>query len=179
MDEIKISSNRSFGLVFFIVFLLIALYPLLKGSDLRIWSLVISFVFLVLGLINSQIITPLNRLLFKFGLLLGRFISPLIMGIIFFVVVTPIGIMMRLLKKDLLNLKYNKKGTYWIDKSGPKSKMKNQFQNEFYKRILGVSKGKKEILAFTNYNSSCFIWWVNCFNPRFCSSSIYLYNFLK
>ena len=127
MDEIKISSNRSFGIVFFIVFLLIALYPLLKGSDLRIWSLVISFVFLVLGLINSKILTSLNRLWFKFGLLLGRFISPLIMGIIFFVVVTPIGIMMRLLKRDLLNLKYNKKGTYWIDKSGPKSKMKNQF----------------------------------------------------
>ena len=127
MDEIKISSNRSFGTVFFIVFLLIALYPLLKGNDLRIWSLVISFIFLVLGSINSKILTPLNRLWFKFGLLLGRFISPLIMGIIFFIVVTPIGIIMRLLKKDLLNLKYNKKETYWIDKSGPKSKMKNQF----------------------------------------------------
>ena len=127
MDEIKISSNRSFGIVFFIVFLLIALYPLLKDNDLRIWSLVISFIFLILGLINSKILTPLNRLWFKFGLLLGRFISPLIMGIIFFVVVTPIGIIMRLLKKDLLNLKYNKKETYWIDKTGPKSKMKNQF----------------------------------------------------
>ena len=127
MDEIKLSSNRSFGIVFFIVFLLIALYPLLKSNDLRIWSLVISFIFLVLGLINSKILTPLNRLWFKFGLLLGRFISPLVMGIIFFVVVTPIGITMRLLKKDLLNLKYNKKETYWIDKSGPKSKMKNQF----------------------------------------------------
>ena len=127
MDEIKISSNRSFGIVFFIVFLLIALYPLLKDNDLRIWSLVISFIFLILGLINSKILTPLNRLWFKFGLLLGRFISPLIMGIIFFVVVTPIGIIMRLLKKDLLNLKYNKKETYWIKKTGPKSKMKNQF----------------------------------------------------
>ena len=127
MDEIKISSNRSFGIVFFIVFLLIALYPLLKGNDLRIWSLVISFIFLVLGSINSKILTPLNRLWFKFGLLLGRFISPLIMGIIFFIVVTPIGIIMRLLKKDLLNLKYNKKESYWINKSGPKSKMKNQF----------------------------------------------------
>ena len=127
MDEIKISSNRSFGIVFFIVFLLIALYPLLKGNDLRIWSLVISFIFLILGSINSKILTPLNRLWFKFGLLLGKFISPLIMGIIFFIVVTPIGIIMRLLKKDLLNLKYNKKKTYWIDKSGPKSKMKNQF----------------------------------------------------
>ena len=127
MDEIKISSNRSFGIVFFIVFLLIALYPLLKGNDLRIWSLIISFIFLTLGLVNSKILTPLNRLWFKFGLLLGKFLSPLIMGIIFFVVVTPIGIIMRLLKKDLLNLKYNKKETYWIDKSGPKSKMKNQF----------------------------------------------------
>ncbi len=127
MDEIKISSNRSFGIVFFIVFLLIALYPLLKDNDLRIWSLVISFIFLILGLINSKLLTPLNRLWFKFGLLLGKFISPLIMGIIFFIVVTPIGIIMRLLKKDLLNLKYNKKETYWIDKSGPKSKMKNQF----------------------------------------------------
>ena len=127
MDEIKISSNRSFGIVFFIVFLLIALYPLLKGNDLRIWSLVISFIFLTLGLINSKILTPLNRLWFKFGLLLGRFISPLIMGIIFFIVVTPTGIIMRLFKKDLLNLKYNKKESYWINKSGPKSKMKNQF----------------------------------------------------
>ena len=127
MDEIKISSNRSFGIVFFVVFLLIALYPLLKDNDIRIWALVISFIFLILGLINSKILTPLNRLWFKFGLLLGRFVSPLIMGIIFFIVVTPIGIIMRLLKKDLLNLKYNKKETYWIDKSGPKSKMKNQF----------------------------------------------------
>ncbi len=127
MDEIKISSNRSFGTVFFIVFLLIALYPLLKDNDLRIWSIVISFIFLALGSINSKILTPLNRLWFKFGLLLGRFISPLIMGIIFFIVVTPIGIIMRLLKKDLLNLKYNKKESYWINKSGPKSKMKNQF----------------------------------------------------
>ena len=127
MDEVKLSSNRNFGVVFFIVFLLIGLYPLLKGNDLRIWSLLISFIFLALGLINSKILTPLNKLWFKFGLLLGRFISPLIMGIIFFVVVTPIAIIMRLLKKDLLNLKYNKKETYWIDKSGPKSKMKNQF----------------------------------------------------
>ena len=127
MDEVKLSSNKSFGVVFFIVFLLIGVYPLLKGNDLRIWSLVISFIFLIFGLINSKILTPLNRLWFKFGLLLGKFISPIIMGIIFFIVVTPIGIIMRLFKKDLLNLKYNKKETYWIDKSGPKSKMKNQF----------------------------------------------------
>ena len=127
MSEIKISSNRSFGIVFFVVFLLIALYPLLEGSDLRIWSLIISFIFFALGLINSNLLTPLNKLWFKFGLFLGKIISPLIMGFIFFVVVTPIGIIMRLLGKDLLNLKYNKKKSYWIEKTGPKSKMKNQF----------------------------------------------------
>ena len=127
MDDIKVSSNRSFGIVFFIVFLLIATYPLLKGNDVRVWSLLISFGFLILGLINSKILSPLNKLWFKFGLILGKIISPLIMGIIFFVVVTPIGIVMRVLKKDLLNLKYNQKETYWIKKTGPKSKMKNQF----------------------------------------------------
>ena len=127
MDDIKISSNRNFGIVFFIVFLLVAVYPILKGNDLRIWSLLISFAFLILGLINSKLLTPLNKLWFKFGLLLGKIITPLIMGFIFFIVVTPIGILMRLLGKDLLNLKYNEKKTYWIEKTGPKSKMKNQF----------------------------------------------------
>ena len=100
MDEIKISSNRSFGTVFFIVFLLIALYPLLKGNDLRIWSLIISIIFLILGLINSKLLVPFNRLWFKFGLFLGKIISPLIMGLIFFAVVTPIGILMRILGID-------------------------------------------------------------------------------
>jgi len=127
MDEIKIGSNRSFGIVFFVVFLLIALYPLLKESDLRIWSLLISLIFLALGLLNSNLLTPLNKLWFKFGLFLGKIISPLIMGLIFFAVVTPIGILMRILGKDLLNLKFNKKKSYWIEKTGPKSKMKNQF----------------------------------------------------
>ena len=127
MDDIKISSNRSFGVVFFIFFVLIALYPLLKGNDLRIWSLLISFSFLILGVINSRILTPLNKLWFKFGLLLGKIISPIIMGIIFFIIVTPIGVVMRLLNKDLLNLKYNQQNSYWIKKTGPKSKMKNQF----------------------------------------------------
>ena len=127
MDEVKLSSNRSFGVVFFIVFLLIGLYPLLKGNDLRIWSLIISFIFLALGFINSKILTPLNRLWFKFGLLLGKFISPLIMGIIFFFVVTPIGIIMRLLKKDLLNLKKKDTKSYWIKRDKFESDMKNQF----------------------------------------------------
>ena len=127
MDDIKISSNRSFGIVFFIVFLLIALYPLTYSQDIRNWSVIISIIFLVLGLFNSKILTPLNRLWFKFGIFLGKIISPIIMGIIFFLVVTPIGLLMRLLGKDLINLKYNNNKSYWIEKKGPKSKMKNQF----------------------------------------------------
>ena len=127
MDDIKISSNRNFGIVFFIVFLVIAFYPLKNSGDARVWSLVISLIFLILGLLNSKILTPLNNLWFKFGLFLGKIISPAIMGIIFFLVVTPIGFIMRVLGKDLLNLKYNKDKSYWVEKAGPKSKMKNQF----------------------------------------------------
>ena len=127
MDDIKISSNRSFGIVFFIVFLILALYPLTYNGETRVWSLIISLIFLVLGLFNSKILTPLNKLWFKFGIFLGKIISPIIMGIIFFLVVTPIGILMRLLGKDLINLKYNNNKSYWIEKKGPKSKMKNQF----------------------------------------------------
>ena len=128
MDEIKLSSNRSFGIVFFVVFALIAIYPIINQGELRIWSLIISLFFLLLGLFNSKILTPLNKLWFKFGLFLGKIISPIIMGIIFFLVVTPIGLLMRLFAKDVLNLKLNKnKSSYWIEKNGPKSKMKNQF----------------------------------------------------
>ena len=127
MDDIKIGSNRSFGIVFFLVFLLIATYPLINGNEIRLWSLVISIIFLLLGLINSKILNPFNKLWFKFGIFLGKIISPLIMGIIFFLVVTPIGLLMRLLNKDLLNLKFNNNSSYWIEKTEPKSKMKNQF----------------------------------------------------
>ena len=127
MDDIKISTNRSFGVVFFVVFLLIAIYPLTHSGDIRIWSAIISFIFLVLGLLNSRILTPLNKIWFKFGIILGKIISPVIMAIIFFLVVTPTGLIMRILRKDILNLKYNQNKSYWIEKEGPKSKMKNQF----------------------------------------------------
>ena len=127
MEDIKISSNRSFGIVFFVFFVIVAIYPLINNGDIRIWSLVISIFFLILGLINSKLLTPLNKLWFKFGVLLGRLISPIIMGIIFFFVVTPIGLMLRIFGKDVLSLKKNDAKSYWIKKNGPISKMKNQF----------------------------------------------------
>ena len=126
-EDIKIGSNRSFGIVFFVVFLIISLYPLTHGVEIRLWSLIISLIFLTLGLLNSKILSPLNKIWFKFGIILGKIISPVIMGIIFFLVVTPTGLIMRILRKDILNLKYNQNKSYWIKKEGPKSKMKNQF----------------------------------------------------
>ena len=126
-NEIESSSNKSFGLVFFTVFLVIAIYPILKNGDIRIWSLIISIIFLILGLINSKILTPLNKIWFKLGLFLGKIVSPLIMGFIFFVVVTPIGLLMKIFKKDLLSLKFNNKKSYWIEKNNIKSRMKDQF----------------------------------------------------
>jgi len=125
--KILIGSNRSFGIVFFIVFILIGFYPLIDNGELRLWSLIISIIFLVLGLTNSKLLSPLNILWFKFGLFLGKITSPLILGFIFFIVVTPTGILMRFFKKDLLNIKFNSNKSYWIEKKEQKSKMKNQF----------------------------------------------------
>jgi predicted membrane protein len=125
--NIKISSNKSFGIVFFIFFLILSIYPLFKDGNFRIWTLILSIVFLILGLLNSSILSPLNKIWFKFGILLGNFISPIVMGVIFFTVITPTSIIMKILNKDLLNLKKNDKKSYWIKKSEVKSKMKNQF----------------------------------------------------
>ena len=120
-------TNRNFGLTFFIVFLIVSIWPLLYNEQIRIWSLIVGFIFLILGLINSKILTPLNKIWFKFGIILGKLVSPVVMGIVFFFVVTPISIIMKIFGKDLLNLKYNNQKSYWLEKSGPKSKMKNQF----------------------------------------------------
>ena len=126
-EKIKLPTNRNFGFVFFIVFLIIALWPLLNFENIRVWSLILSLIFLILGIFNSKILTPINKIWIKFGLLLGSIISPIIMGIIFFLVVTPTSFFMKLIKKDILNLKKNNTNSYWVVKSGPKSKMKNQF----------------------------------------------------
>jgi predicted membrane metal-binding protein len=127
-EQNKLPSNRSFGILFFLVFLIIGIYPLLKDGDLRIWSLIISTIFLILGLLNSSILYPLNKIWMKFGYLLGAIIAPIVMALIFFGVVTPTGIFMKIIGKDLLNLKKKKdKKTYWIKKEKLKSSMKNQF----------------------------------------------------
>ena len=86
-----------------------------------------AIIFLILGLLNSSVLSPLNKIWFKFGILLGNFISPIIMGLVFFTVLTPTAFIMRAFGKDLLNLKKNNKKSYWIEKSLIKSKMKNQF----------------------------------------------------
>ena len=127
MSKITVGSNKSFGIVFCIFFLIVGLYPLINADGIRIWSIILSIIFLILGLSNSRFLTPLNILWFKFGIFLGKFVSPIIMGLVFFLVVTPTGIIMRLLKKDLLKLKKNKLKTYWINRSETKSDMKNQF----------------------------------------------------
>ena len=128
MNKIKISSNRNFGLVFFIIFLIVSLWPLTYGGSIRIWLVIISTVFLILGLMNSKLLTPLNKLWVKFGMILGNIVAPIIMGFVFFLVVTPIGLVMRIMGKDLLNKKYDKKKkTYWINRYKNVGSMKKQF----------------------------------------------------
>ena len=127
-SKITIPSNRSFGLVFFVVFLIVALWPLKSGEDFRLWSLTLSIIFLILGVLNSKFLNPLNKLWYKFGIFLGSIISPIVMGIVFFIVVTPIGLIMRFFGKDMLRINKNKLvSTYWINREKQKTTMKKQF----------------------------------------------------
>ena len=127
MEKINIPTNKSFGLVFCIVFIIISLFPLLYDENIRNWSVITAIVFLILGLLNSPALTPLNKIWFKFGIIIGNFMSPIIMGIIFFMVVTPTSLLVRVFGKDLLSLKKNDSKTYWVKKDNIKSEMKNQF----------------------------------------------------
>jgi predicted membrane protein len=126
-NNIKIGTNKSFGIVFFLFFFIISIFPLFKDENIIIWSLIMAIIFLILGLLNSKILTPLNKIWFKFGILLGSFISPIVMGVVFFAIVTPTSLIIKILGKNLLNLKKGNKKTYWIERSKIKSKMKNQF----------------------------------------------------
>jgi predicted membrane metal-binding protein len=127
--NIKMPTNKNFGLVFFVVFFLIFIEPIIRNDELRYWSLIVSIIFLILGLINSKILSPLNKIWFQFGLLIGKLVSPIIMGLVFFLVVTPTSLLLRLFGKDILKIKKKKKSekSYWLEKSGKTTTMKNQF----------------------------------------------------
>lgn len=128
MKKKNLSSNKSFGIVFFVVFLLIAIYPLLKGNNINFLFLSISIIFLTLGILNSKILEPLNKIWIKFGYLLGKVISPIVMLIIFFLVVFPTGLLIKIFKKNYLGIRYDKKkNSYWIPKNENLSSTKNQF----------------------------------------------------
>tara|TARA_Y100001970_G_scaffold283051_1_gene397291 strand:- start:190 stop:567 length:378 start_codon:yes stop_codon:yes gene_type:complete len=123
----KISSNRSFGILFCIVFALISVWPIIDGGSLRLWPIPISIIFLILGLVNSKLLGPLNFVWVKFGELLGRIVAPIVMAIIYFVIITPIGLIMRLIGKDLLNINFLKNSSYWIKREKKIGSMKRQF----------------------------------------------------
>jgi len=125
--KIWMSSNRSFGLVFFAFFLIVGLWPIFKYQEIRIWSVIIAFIFLILGILDSKYLTPLNRFWMKVGLFLGKIISPIVMGIVFFLVVTPTGIVLKIFRKDLLNIKYKKNQSYWVYRKNKFGSMKRQF----------------------------------------------------
>jgi|TARA_B100000929_G_C15427369_1_gene393486 hypothetical protein len=123
----KISSNKSFGILFFIVFVLISIWPVIQGGSLRIWPIPIALLFLILGLINSKLLNPLNIVWVKFGELLGRIIAPIVMSIIYFFIITPIGLFMRLIGKDLLKIKFSNRQSYWTKREKNIGPMKRQF----------------------------------------------------
>jgi len=128
MNNIKIGSVRSFGIVFFLVFVIIGLYPLINDHGIRIWSLIVSFIFLFLGLVNSTILKPLNLIWFKFGLFLGKFIAPIVMGIVYFAVVFPTFLLLKIFKRNYLNIRYESNiDSYWTSIQNKNTTMKDQF----------------------------------------------------
>ena len=124
--NIKLKDNITFGILFFIFFLIIGLYPLKSGGVIRIWSIILSLIFFIITIIRPNLFTYLNRLWIKFGMLLGKIISPIVMGLVFFFVVTPIGILVRVLKKDVMGLKRGAP-SYWINREDKIQSMKKQF----------------------------------------------------
>jgi hypothetical protein len=122
------NSNRSFGLLFFIVFIVVGLWPITKGETANIYLILISLFFLIFGLINSKILSPFNKAWIKLGEILGLIIAPIIMALVYFIILTPISLIVRMLGKDLLGLKFLKKqDTYWTKRKKKLGTMKKQF----------------------------------------------------
>jgi hypothetical protein len=124
--NIKRKNNITFGILFFCFFLVIGLYPLISNGIIRIWSITLSLAFLIITIIKPNLFTSLNKLWVKFGILLGKIISPFVMGLIFFFVVTPIGILVKILKKDIMGLKRGA-SSYWIIREDKVQTMRKQF----------------------------------------------------
>ena len=123
----KKNSNRTFGILFFLVFLIIGIWPITNNENLRWWSIIISLIFLFLGSINSSLLTPLNKFWIKLGEWLGKIIAPIVMAFIYFIVITPTAILLKLFKKDLLRIKFTPENTYWIKRDKKFGSMKRQF----------------------------------------------------
>tara|TARA_B100000575_G_C23076450_1_gene620051 strand:- start:890 stop:1270 length:381 start_codon:yes stop_codon:yes gene_type:complete len=122
------NQNRSFGLLFFIVFLAFALWPLTKRGEINLYLISIASIFLILGLLNSKILSPLNKAWIKLGEILGRIIAPIIMAIVYFLVLTPISLLVRLFGKDLIGMKFsNQQKSYWIKRKKQLGSMDKQF----------------------------------------------------
>ena len=121
--------NRGFGLLFFIVFLVLALWPLRNGEEINFYLIFIALIFLLLGLINSKMLTPLNKRWIKFGEILGRIIAPIVMAIVYFLILTPISLLVRLFGKDLIGMKFSNdiKKSYWIKRKKHLGSMDKQF----------------------------------------------------
>jgi len=160
--KIKIWSNRSFGIVFSIVFLIVALYPLLNSDSVRIWSIILSSFFFIFGLLNSSILSPLNRIWFKFGIILGRIVSPIVMGLVFFLVVTPTSLILRLIKKFkektncpvIVNTSFNVRGEPIVNT--PKDAFNCFMGTELDKLVIGncyLEKNIQNLALKKNYST--------------------------
>ena len=126
--KIKINSEKNFGVVFSVFFLIVAIYPLFFNKTLSMIPLFISIILLLISFTLPKILKIPNKLWFKLGIFLSILISPIVMGIIFYTTVVPTGIIMRILKKDILNEKNNKaKHSFWTHKKKTLTSMKNQF----------------------------------------------------
>ncbi len=126
--EVESGSEKSFGIVFAVVFLLISLYPLVDNKDVHLWSLIISLIFFLLAYLAPKVLSIPNKLWFKLGMALGAVVAPVVMALVYFTTVVPIGLIMRLMGKDLLRQKLDKNTkSYWIERNEPMGSMKDQF----------------------------------------------------
>jgi len=124
---VKKTSEKSFGILFFIVFFLVAIWPLLNSDSIRLWSLAVSFAFLIIAFLKQELLKPLNNSWIKFGEMLGKIISPIVMALIFFLILTPLSLIIRIFGKDLLKIKFSKDNSYWIKREKNITSMDKQF----------------------------------------------------